>query len=67
MEPPNPLPRDDETLMTLKEFSILFKKNYSAMRRRARRGDWPEARRICGEWWVLVERRIVDAARNRAA
>lgn len=56
-----------EILLTLKEFSHLFGKNYSAMRRKARRGHWPEARFICGEWWVRVDKRDADAARNRAA
>lgn len=60
-------PTSTEILLTLKEFSFLFEKNYSAMRRKARRGEWSEAKFICGEWWVRVDRRDAEAARNRAA
>jgi hypothetical protein len=54
-----------EILLTLKEYAHLFDKNYSAMRRRAISGKWAEARRIGNEWWVRIEKRDADAARNR--
>lgn len=58
---------DDEELLTLKEFAHLFGRNLKALHRKAKRGDWPEARFIAGQWYVRVFKRDADAARNRAA
>lgn len=56
-----------EELLTLKEFAQLFQRNYSALRRKARRGGWQEATNIAGQWWVRVRKRDADAMRNRSA
>ena len=54
-----------EELLTLKEFAHLFGRNIKALQRKAKQGNWPEAVRIAGQWYVRLPKRDVDAARNR--
>lgn len=53
----------NETLLTLKEFAALFRRNYRAMQRSAKAGRLKDAQRIGGRWYVLVSKRAVEAAR----
>lgn len=56
---------DEEILLTIKEFADLFGRQPESVRDRCRRG-WDAARKIAGQWYVVLPRRDVKAARNRA-
>lgn len=55
----------EEELLTLKEYAELFESHVTYLRKKAKGGKWKEACQIGGRWYVVVEQRIVRAARNR--
>jgi len=54
-----------EELLTLKEFAGLFQRNLSGLYRAIHEGRYPEATRIAGQWYMRVNARDSQAARNR--
>lgn len=55
----------DEELLTVKEFTELFGRNMSSFYRGLKLGRYPDATKIAGQWYIRVNRRDVQAARNR--